>query len=194
MSLPPPLDAVAAGVVITGADLRIRRANPAFARLVGAATIDVVLGLDLGAALGGSIPEVRAEVERAVRERRPARVERKVMLPSGGERWARIEVVPAEEGAFVWTVTDLTEQHATAERARRLAFFDELTALPNAALLGDRAEIAIASAVRRGKSGALVLVDIDGMKSINDTRGRSLGDVAFDHRALIKSEQTPCVG
>jgi diguanylate cyclase (GGDEF)-like protein/PAS domain S-box-containing protein len=110
--------------------------------------------------------------------------------PSGEKRWFSISGNPAfdENGDFAGyhgVGTDITERVNAAEQFRHLAHHDMLTGLPNRRLLGDRAEQALALARRSGHLVALLLLDLDDFKIINDTDGHSAGDtvlVAIAHR------------
>jgi diguanylate cyclase (GGDEF)-like protein len=69
-------------------------------------------------------------------------------------------------------------------RIEHLAFFDVLTELPNRSLLQERLEKALAMAVQRGNMGALLFIDLDDFKTLNDTMGRDTGDVLLQQVAL----------
>jgi diguanylate cyclase (GGDEF)-like protein len=69
-------------------------------------------------------------------------------------------------------------------RIEHLAFFDTLTELPNRTLLQERLETALATAVHRGNKGALLFIDLDDFKTLNDTLGHDTGDVLLQQVAL----------
>ncbi|MFA5242542.1 MAG: EAL domain-containing protein [Sulfuricella sp.] len=77
---------------------------------------------------------------------------------------------------YVAAFTDITERKAAEERIHHLAFYDPLTRLPNRRLLMDRAEHALASSTRTGEYGALIFLDLDHFKTLNDTQGHAVGD------------------
>jgi diguanylate cyclase (GGDEF)-like protein/PAS domain S-box-containing protein len=71
---------------------------------------------------------------------------------------------------------DVTQQHLDAQEIRRLAFFDALTGLPNRRLLMDRLSRSIVMSGRTGKHCALMFLDLDHFKRLNDTMGHHVGD------------------
>ena len=78
---------------------------------------------------------------------------------------------------------DITERKATEEEVRRLAFYDTLTHLPNRRLLVDRLQQAIASSARSGKQVAVLFIDLDNFKILNDTLGHGIGDLLLQQVA-----------
>ena len=97
----------------------------------------------------------------------------------------------------VMVLHDVTETMAMAERMARLAQYDALTDLPNRVLLQDRARHALAQARRDGKSLAVMYLDLDGFKEVNDTLGHDVGDellVQFARRlaAAVRESDTVC--
>lgn len=77
---------------------------------------------------------------------------------------------------FIGLVRDLSEHQQDLEEIRRLAFYDELTGLPNRRLLMDRLGQAMITSTRTGERGALILLDLDHFKRLNDTLGHDVGD------------------
>jgi diguanylate cyclase (GGDEF)-like protein len=78
---------------------------------------------------------------------------------------------------YVLMLSDITERRRYEDTIRHLAYHDALTGLPNRALLNDRLGQALASAKRAGTGGALMILDLDRFKDINDTLGHSMGDL-----------------
>ena len=77
---------------------------------------------------------------------------------------------------FVGVMRDITERRALEEKLSHMAQFDSLTNLPNRALFMDRLNTALARAVRSNRALALMFLDLDGFKAINDTWGHHAGD------------------
>jgi diguanylate cyclase (GGDEF)-like protein/PAS domain S-box-containing protein len=72
---------------------------------------------------------------------------------------------------------DLTERKKAEEVIHNLAFYDPLTNLPNRRLLMDRLHQAMASGTRNGQHGAILFLDLDNFKTLNDTKGHDIGDL-----------------
>jgi diguanylate cyclase (GGDEF)-like protein/PAS domain S-box-containing protein len=84
---------------------------------------------------------------------------------------------------YVGTLTDITMSRNAADEIQLLAFYDPLTRLPNRRLLVDRLTLALASSKRSGTEGALLFLDLDNFKTINDTLGHDFGDQLLQHAA-----------
>ncbi len=78
---------------------------------------------------------------------------------------------------YVATFNDITSSKAAANEIERLAFYDPLTGLPNRRLLWDRLRTAQASSNRSGCQGALLFIDMDNFKTLNDSHGHDMGDL-----------------
>ncbi len=78
---------------------------------------------------------------------------------------------------YVATFNDISVIKAAEDEIRSLAYFDPLTSLPNRRLLMDRLKQALASSARSGKEGALLFLDLDNFKALNDTLGHDTGDL-----------------
>ena len=104
----------------------------------------------------------------------------------------RITAVKGNDGTithYVATLEDITQRKVTDEKIKYLAFYDSLTELPNRRLLLDRLQHALAASVRSGRRGALLFIDLDNFKTLNDTLGHDKGDLLLQQvaRRLVAS-------
>ncbi|HRF12494.1 MAG: Cyclic di-GMP phosphodiesterase Gmr [Candidatus Accumulibacter phosphatis] len=93
--------------------------------------------------------------------------------------WLTISAVIDNEGRvthYVSTLTDISLRKAAQEEIQQLAFYDALTRLPNRRLLHERLQAAMAASARSGRQGALLFIDLDNFKTLNDTLGHDMGD------------------
>jgi diguanylate cyclase (GGDEF)-like protein/PAS domain S-box-containing protein len=91
---------------------------------------------------------------------------------------------------YVATLTDISQSKAAAEKIEQLAFYDPLTHLPNRRLLFDRLKQAVATCERNGRKGAILFLDLDHFKTLNDTLGHDIGDVLLQQ---VAQRLTACV-
>lgn len=93
--------------------------------------------------------------------------------------WLTITAVYGSSGEithYVATLMDITQRKEDEERIKSLAFYDPLTQLPNRRLLQDRLRHALDNAARSDRHGAVMFIDLDHFKEINDTLGHEIGD------------------
>jgi diguanylate cyclase (GGDEF)-like protein/PAS domain S-box-containing protein len=133
-------------------------------------------------------PERREELTRLLREQGMVKnFECAVHRKDGSEMWfsANVRAV-SEEGVLVGyegTNEDITARKVAEERIQFLAYYDALTGLPNRTLLQDRLGKALAGARRQKCKVALLFLDLDSFKIINDSLGHSVGDLLLQEVA-----------
>ncbi len=103
-----------------------------------------------------------------------------LLMPGGQLKWALASYLNLKFGnepAVLGWFYDITERKVAEEKIRLLAFYDTLTELPNRRLLNDRLGQAMVASKRSGRYGALMFLDLDNFKSLNDTHGHGAGDL-----------------
>src|ERR1017187_496191 len=108
--------------------------------------------------------------------------------PDGSMRWVQTNKLPLRDRkgkvtGVIGTYEDITERKLAEERVQFLAYYDALTGLPNRTLLQDRLTKALASARRQKCKVALLFLDLDRFKNINDSLGHSFGDLLLQEVA-----------
>ena len=101
-----------------------------------------------------------------------------------------ITVTAVDNGLLVAFLRDVSQRKAAEERINRLAYYDPLTSLPNRRLLRERLDRALLAGSRSGRRGALLFIDLDNFKVVNDTRGHALGDELL---VQVAERLTQCV-
>jgi diguanylate cyclase (GGDEF)-like protein/PAS domain S-box-containing protein len=126
------------------------------------------------------VARVVASFEESARTLKPRECEYRVRTPAGVEKWVFGQSVPEREpdGSILWHgfIADVTERKRNEARISDLAFFDQLTGLPNRANLLDNLGERLRASESTGAWGALLFIDLDRFKLLNDTKGHHVGD------------------
>jgi diguanylate cyclase (GGDEF)-like protein/PAS domain S-box-containing protein len=187
------------GIMITDRQRRIRLLNDAAEAVCGFPR-DELVGTDLFALRSGRDEEPAEEIMAAVSESGHWSGEMSLRRPSGELYlvWMTLSVTQEEDPRdqrLIVIFHDITEHRQAEERIRQLAHYDALTGLPNRALFRDRLEQAIMHAERADSCIALMFIDLDNFKAINDSLGHLAGDellceVADRLRGCMRAEDT----
>jgi diguanylate cyclase (GGDEF)-like protein/PAS domain S-box-containing protein len=126
--------------------------------------------------------EVMSMLDRCAQGHGPYRHEHRMRRKDGSAIWVldRGNVVERDAQGrplrMVGSFSDVTERKLAEAETRRLAFFDALTGLPNRRLMQDRLQHALLASARTQQHGALLFIDLDNFKDLNDSKGHSAGD------------------
>jgi len=169
------------GRMVTDANETILKVNNAFTRITGYSVQDVVgkTPAFLGSGLHDAafFAAMREQLEQSGGWQGEIWNRRK-----SGEvypQWLAITAVKSAAGRtthYLGTLTDISERKSVENELRNLAFYDPLTRLPNRRLLFDRLQQAMTASTRSGMAGAVMLVDLDNFKALNDSLGHDIGD------------------
>jgi diguanylate cyclase (GGDEF)-like protein/PAS domain S-box-containing protein len=164
-------------------DLKGRRVynSPSYARLFG--DVETLKGTDSFAEIHPDDRErVRQVFNDALQRGIGQRTEYRFVLPNGDichmeSSSGLIKNSRGEPQSVVVVSHDVTERKVAEQKIKEFAFYDTLTQLPNRRLLDDRLEQAIAACKRSGRYGAVMFLDLDNFKPLNDKFGHKAGDL-----------------
>jgi diguanylate cyclase (GGDEF)-like protein/PAS domain S-box-containing protein len=197
------LSALSEGVVIQGAKGEIKDANESATGILGL-TIDQLKGLK---SIDPRWQSVHEDGSPWPGETHPAMVTLQtgkaisnaimgIHRPDGSLSWISINSAPIlapdedRPHSVVTSFVDITHAKKSATTINELVFYDHLTGLPNRTLLLDRLKQAMTTGSRSGSFGALLFIDLDNFKELNDTLGHEVGDLLLKQ---VAQRLTPCV-
>ena len=150
---------------------------------------DTMLGRRMHDVLPPTSADVLLEViRRVLATRTPEAVEYELDRPTAGRMWYTAMVSPLEDNQVLWVARDVSAQKRAELALRELSTRDELTGLLNRRGFRPLAEQSLKVARRSGQPHAVLYVDLDGFKPINDTYGHATGDVALQALARVLRE------
>ncbi|MDO8464022.1 MAG: diguanylate cyclase [Gallionella sp.] len=132
------------------------------------------------------VPEDRERVREHVRQVLMGKdvppIEHHIIRKDGKIRWVNDTIILFRDASgkllsYDGVIKDITERKKVEEHIRNMAFYDSLTQLPNRRMLNDRLGQAMAASKRSGLYGALMFLDLDNFKPLNDTYGHDIGDL-----------------
>ncbi len=177
------LDAMSSGFLVVDSHMRLLRWNRRYEEMTPgvAGHLQALMPVeDLFRLVGRAVlpreappAELTAWVEKRQTLLREGR-DGDLTYPDG--RHLHLSIRDTPEGGKVCVINDVTSRKNAAQEIERLAFYDPLTELPNRRLLMDRLRLALAGSVRNGQYGALLFLDLDHFKVLNDTLGHDIGD------------------
>ena len=139
-------------------------------------------------------PSDREKLHEILRSKSICRnLETRFRKKNGNELWAVMSasIIDIDGTPCIFSITrNISDAKVAEEKIRNLAFYDPLTNLPNRRLLLDRLGLSLAAAVRHGRRRALLFVDLDNFKALNDTLGHHMGDLLLQ---AVARRLTSCV-
>lgn len=176
------LENAPAGIGVAALDGRFIEVNQSFCKLLGY-TREELLQLTF---LGVTHPDDReitsSQAQRLLDgEIDASQLEKLIVRKDGHHVWVQVAVSLLRDSSgeplnFIGQIEDITERKHNQDEIRQLAYYDVLTGLPNRRLLLDRLNQALAQAQRHRRSLAVMFLDLDRFKEINDTLGHDVGD------------------
>lgn len=186
----------AQGMVVTDENTLILRVNNAFHEITGYKASEVI-GEPLNLIQAERHEEdINSEIAQALTAKGNWQGEAWGKRKCGEHylQWMNITAVYTEDREaiqnYVVTLIDTTERKAAEEKIEHLAFFDQLTGLPNRRLLMDRLNKSMHNATNSHQHGALLYIDLDDFKTLNDSRGHDVGDAFL---TLVAERLNHCV-
>jgi len=181
------LESTAEGIYGVNTDGICTFVNPACVRMLGYQKDRDLIGKSMhdlihySYADGTPYPKEQCKIRLSSEQGKPMRTDDEVYWrPDGSsfpvEYWSRPMYRDNHRVGTVVAFIDISERKKVEEQIRSLAYFDPLTKLPNRRLLMDRLGHAIISGNRTREYGALIILDLDNFKILNDTQGHDIGD------------------
>jgi diguanylate cyclase (GGDEF)-like protein/PAS domain S-box-containing protein len=165
-----------------------------------AAPVEEMLGKTVFQVLPPSAAEVVMQALQQAHETGLTRGQQFELLTPDRHHWFELSVAAkptsvGQEPRFIVISRDITERKQAEQDVQQLAYFDALTGLPNRSLLNDRISHALAEASRRKECLALMFLDLDHFKNVNDTLGHRIGDellvvLAGRMQAVMREQDT----
>ncbi|MEI7431637.1 MAG: EAL domain-containing protein [Betaproteobacteria bacterium] len=175
-------------IVITNMDAQIEYVNRAFLHNTGYSRAEIIGQNPRILQSGRGSKEFYREMWEVLSQGQAWKGEFHNKRKDGGEYTEFAVITPLRQADgqithYVAVNDDITARRAAEDEANSLAFFDHLTKLPNRRLLIDRLKHAVAASGRNNRAGALLLIDLDDFKTLNDTLGHEVGDLLLQQVA-----------
>jgi diguanylate cyclase (GGDEF)-like protein/PAS domain S-box-containing protein len=182
------LNSISQGVLIADTNRNTTYINDAFEHMTGYTRAEMIGGSCAVLQGAGTNPETVNALRTALDTGQSFHSEILNYRKDGTPWWNELSITPVRDSGgnvtqFVGVQNDITDRKAAAEKIEYLAFHDPLTDLPNRRLLMDRLDHAFSSSVRSGREGAVLFVDLDNFKNINDSLGHHIGDLLLQQTA-----------
>jgi diguanylate cyclase (GGDEF)-like protein/PAS domain S-box-containing protein len=182
-----------AGVYRTTVEGRIVDVNDAMARIFGYSTDELLSGS--AQSLYFDVADRQRVLQLLAEHRALSNHESRLRRRDGSPVWLLENITLMDDGILEGTVVDITERKLAQQAMEHQAYHDGLTSLPNRLLFRDRIGVALAHAKRIKRSAAVMFLDLDEFKLVNDTLGHTIGDrllqqIAMRLVACVRAEDT----
>jgi diguanylate cyclase (GGDEF)-like protein/PAS domain S-box-containing protein len=163
------------GIFVARDDGGFALANPAISQMTGF-TKDELSAMKLAELFSLGTPQESANFWESIHQQNSSEKEVTLRKKEGADFLSYIRAITLPDDYILGFCMDITERKRDEEQIYNLAFFDALTALPNRRRLLDRLRQATSSSVQEHNLGALLMMDLDHFKNLNDTLGHDVGD------------------
>jgi len=173
-------------LIVRLGDGKIIDANATFLQTTGYDRDEFIGRTTLGLGIWAKDSERQILLDMLVQDGECRELEFQLRKRNGEIFWARMSasLIEVEGQQCVLTFArDISEAKAAEDEIRSLAFYDSLTGLPNRRLLAERLRQSISASTRSHRKGALLFIDLDGFKMLNDTLGHKTGDMLLQEVA-----------
>lgn len=176
-------------VKLLAADGTVLQMNRAGLNMLDATSPEQIIGTNVIDIIAPEYRKPFSKLLKRVFAGESGKLEFEVVSLAGVSRWLETNAVPlrnadSEIVAQLAVTRDITERKRAEERIHQLAYFDELTDLPNRRMLIDRLNQALVNAKRHRRAMAVMFLDLDNFKQINDTLGHDTGDELLKQVAI----------
>lgn len=171
------------GILVLDENGTVQSCNPSFSRILGPET--AISGASLAALLAPHGPLVAGLIAESFESGQPRDADLEVDVRGRGKTWVELSVNPLGPNLLQGLLNDITERKRAESAAHELAVRDSITGLLNRRGLDNALNTVLHSAIAESRQLALLLVDLDYFKAVNDTYGHAAGDLVLREVAVV---------
>jgi diguanylate cyclase (GGDEF)-like protein/PAS domain S-box-containing protein len=173
------------GILVLDENGAVQSGNPAFARILGKDSI--CAGTSLAALLSPHGPLVAGLIAESFESGQPRDADLEIEVRGRGKIWVELSMNPLGPAQLQGLLNDITERKRAESAAHEMAMRDSLTGLLNRRGFDNALNTQLSSAIAEARPLALLLVDLDYFKAVNDTFGHAAGDLVLREVASVLS-------